>query len=212
MKERCRQICGDDVEHCFINNKKQIACIADIVINKVFGITSFIELVKQEKQNDKVNEYFNEILKKMQELIDWVKFLQIAHDLKTLISFPDETKIPEKRKEMRFPFPEIYQKYIVLKINISGLFVPVTLINFSQHGLQFKCHEPLDINSVRDCTFLTKHIIEKEVSFKVRVKHCEKHNEEFIIGGLIEEVSDGVSFNFFKSVHDYILEILLKQE
>ena len=183
-----------------------------MVINKVFGITSILELAKMESKEDAMNEYLNKALNQTQELVNWIKFLQIAHDLKTFISLPGETQAYERRREMRFPLPEIYQKYIILKINISGIFVPVILANFSQHGLQFICSQPLEADSVKDCVLVTSQTIGRQVYFKARVRHCAKQNEEYIVGAQIEEISDSASFDFFTSVHDYILEVLIKQE
>ncbi len=200
------------VSNCFINNKKQIACIADMVINKVFGISSVVEIALKENLKEDIVERLDLALKETQELIDWIKFLQIANDLKTLISASEANREKEQRTEMRFPLPEIYRQYIALKINTFGVYNPVTLLNFSRSGLQFKSLFPLEINSVRECILVTSHIISKEVSFTIITRHCIKDNSGYIIGGQIEKVSDSTSFDFFKNIYDYVIEILQKQQ
>ncbi|MBI4837710.1 MAG: hypothetical protein HY806_00860 [Nitrospirae bacterium] len=212
MKERCRQICGDDVSNCFINNKKQIACIADMVINKVFGISSVVEIALKENLKEDIVERLDLALKETQELIDWIKFLQIANDLKTLISASELNHEAEKRSEMRFPLPEIYKQYLALKINTFGVYNQVTLLNFSRSGLRFKSLFPLETNSVKECILVTSHIISKEVSFNVIIRHCIKDSGGYIVGGQIEKVSDSTSFDFFKSIYDYAIDILRKQQ
>ncbi len=210
MKDRCKRICGSESEHCFIDNKKQVACIADMVSNKVAGVLAVIELTAGEDDKNKIIANLNKIMKAVDELDSWVKFLQIVHDLRELNALLSEDGINEKRKEIRYPFPEFYQKYIVLKVWTSGFFVECRLKDFSASGLQFKCPEPIDIDSVKECTLSTNHIIKKSVSFKIRVRHCKKLNGEFLIGSRIKKVSDSMSFNFFRNVYDFIAEPLQK--
>ncbi|MCL4476778.1 MAG: PilZ domain-containing protein [Nitrospirae bacterium] len=211
MHERCRRICGDDKERCFIGNKKQIDCIADMVINKVFGISSIIEISMGESAPEKIRENLSHAVRTMDELILWVKFLQIAHDLRELSSLSYESGVHEKRRELRFPLPGIHQKYILMKVKIADSFVPVVIKNFSPHGIQFTCPEPLVPDTVRDCILLSTHGIKKEVSFKVKVRYCTKQGPAFVVGVQTEDISDKVSFNFFKSVHDFIMQIPTKE-
>lgn len=183
-----------------------------MVINKVSGIKEIIEITLADNQHEKITENLTEALKSINELTNWVKFLQIAHDLRLLSSLSYGNKTHEKRKEIRYPLPEIYQKHISLKINVSGSWVPVLLTNFSQRGVQFKCPEPLDSGAVYECVLFTVHRINKAVSFKARIKYCTKHEREFVIGATIEEIADAISFNFFEDVYNFIMEITLQEE
>jgi hypothetical protein len=211
MHERCRRICGDDREHCFIGNSKQIECIADMVINKVFGISSVIEMSREESAPEKIREALSQAVRTVDELITWVKYLQIAHDLRELSSLSYESGVDEKRTEVRFPLPGIHQNYVGMKVKIVDSFVPVTIANFSPHGIQFTCPEPLVPDTVRDCILLSPQGTGREVFFRVKVKYCVRRGSECLVGVRTEDISDKVSFNFFKSVHDFIMQIPRKE-
>jgi hypothetical protein len=183
-----------------------------MVINKISGILAIVESEAEKNQRDETRQFFDEALRNIRELINWVKFLQIAHDLRVPSLLAYETKIPEKRKQTRYPLPEVYRKYVVMKINIAGSFVPVLLTNFSQHGMQFKSPEPLAIESIRECALLATHIAEKEVIFKVRIKYCARDNGEYSIGAEIEEISDSITFDFFNNVYDVMVEMVMNSE
>ncbi len=211
MHERCERICGGHKEQCFIGNKKQVECVADMVINKVFGISSIIEMAMGESNPEKIRENLSHAFRTVNELVTWVKYLQISHDLLVLSSLSRESAIHEKRTEIRFPLTEIHQKYIMMKVKIADSFVPVGITNFSAHGIQFTCPEPLAPGTVKDCILLSTRVIEKEVSFRVKVKYCTKQGAAFIAGVRTESVSDTVFFDFFRSVHELIMQVLSRE-
>ncbi|MGD0887375.1 MAG: PilZ domain-containing protein [Thermodesulfovibrionales bacterium] len=212
LSERCRRICGTMSEDCFIKNQNQILCLSDMVINKISGILVIVESAAEKNQRDESRQFFDEALRNMRELLNWVKFLQVAHDLRVPSLLAYETNVPEKRKQTRYPLPEVYHKYIVMKINISGSFVSVLLTNFSQGGMQFKSPEPLDIDAIKECLLHTTHMAEKEAFFTVRIKYCANHNGEYLIGAEIEEISDSITFDFFNNVYDFMVEMMMKAE
>jgi hypothetical protein len=211
LHERCKRICGDDKEHCFIGNKKQVECIADMVINKMFGVSSLISISMTESDPEKMREKLSFAVKTMDELITWVKFLQIAGDLRELSALSFGEGVSEKRQETRYPLPEKYREYLLMKVKVGGSFVPVSITNFSRHGIRFICPEPLAPGSVADCVLLSCHRIRKEVSFSVRVKHCSRQGTAFIAGVQTEDISDEDSFDFFRSVHDLIMQTVSKE-
>ena len=215
MIERCKRICGG-VSDCCITNSKQAACISDMVINKVSGIKLLIEeLALAESGRDELKEKLAIALKNIDELTNWVKFLQIVHDLRLLGSLSPADNPSEKRKESRYPLPAAYQNYLRLKIHAGASWTPAHLLNFSRYGMQFRYACPLDLNEVHQCVLSTARSFRNAVSFKARVSNCRRQNEEFIIGATIEEVEDSGIFNFFESAYNLVMEIcrdLAKQE
>lgn len=118
-------------------------------------------------------------------------------------------EMPERRKETRYPVPEIYRHYITLKIkpNIDN-FIPVVLLDFSHHGVKLKSPIYMDNDSVFECLISVPVSLTREIEFKAKVRYCTEDNvsEEFIVGAEIIEIPNGLWFNVFKKVHDFILE------
>lgn len=206
LDDRCKRICGDTKEDCFIKNREQLSCIADMVLNKVSGVCAFIESAAAENRDIKNAAFFDEALKNIHELVNWIKFLQISSDLRTLRSMIYETRDPEARRETRYPVPEIYQKFISMKVGGSDSLMTVTLSNFSRQGLQFNCPEPLETGSLKEVRLLTSPASAHEVALKVSIRYCNKNDGGYTVGGRIEESPDGVIIDFFKNVHDLILD------
>ncbi len=202
MKTRCQIICGSNRDHCFIKNQRQLACIADMIINKVSGISLIIDMARHERNSEKILEILNEASKDVNEIISWVQYLQIAHDLIELSSQFGKVREQEMRRETRYPLPEIYQKYIVITMNLSGSLLPVLITNYSQNGVQFISSEPISVNSVIECILSDRQAIGKGNSFRVNVRYCNKHNDkDFILGARIEDPLD-----IFRSIHDLALK------
>ncbi len=210
MQKRCAKICGDDPEHCFINNKKQIECIADMVTNKVFTIALLLDLAKKEDAKDVLQEYINQALSASSKLLNWIKYLQIIRDIKMLVPL-SENDMAELRKEERYPFPEGYQQHIKLVIHKGDFSTEGVLLDFSPHGLRFRSPQPLDKNFSYLCTLSTVHSVKKSVSFEIIIKHCEESNDTFTVGASIGEIRDALAFDFFESVLEFIRESLPKQ-
>jgi hypothetical protein len=205
--ERCRRICGNFSDKCFIKNGEQVACIADIIINKASVSLLGLEQVQGETGLSK-SAYTNLELsiKAINELVNWVKFLQLSHDLRELVTISHEDA-PGKRSETRYPLPEVYQQYISTHIKVSDSYLPVLLLNFSQSGLQFKSPVEVSNNAVVECILTTSHAIRKKVHFKAVCKYCTSLiNGEFVVGAKILEVSDNLIFNFFLDVYEFINE------
>lgn len=203
LKDRCRQICGDEAQNCFVGNKRQIDCIADMVINKVSVSKAMIESALLNVPEGDSREYLDLALSSMADLSNWIKFLQVAHDLRELSAAAIEGA-PERRAEARFPLPGIYRKYIGMTLYLSGASIEVELVDFSQRGMRFNCPVRLDMDSTVEGQLYTDHVIKKEVSFKLKVRHCKRAGESFSAGGRILEVSDAPSFNFFNNVFELL--------
>lgn len=114
--------------------------------------------------------------------------------------------LSERRKEKRYTVPDIYQKYIELKIEIAGDYIQANLLDLSEHGIKIKSPVPLEAGSLRECTLAIPKSLSREIAFTARIRHCFEQSGEFIAGAEIEEVEDTVWFRIFKKVHDFISE------
>lgn len=112
----------------------------------------------------------------------------------------------ERRKEKRHPVPHIYQKYIGLRIKHNEDFLPVGLLDLSEHGVRIKSPVKFSAGSVIECIVSIPESLTKEVAFKAKIRHWLKEDDSFILGAEIEEVEDRVWFRVFRKVHDFISE------
>lgn len=113
----------------------------------------------------------------------------------------------ERRKETRYPVPEIYRQYIIFKLKKNDVFIQVALLDFSRHGIRLKSPFPIENNSILGCLISVPASLKREVEFKARVRHCiaDDTSSDFIIGAEIEEIPDNLWFHVFEKVHDFIL-------
>ena len=115
----------------------------------------------------------------------------------------------ERRKEERHVVPEIYGKYITLKVrNVSGDFVDAQLFNFTPSGLRIKSRYELPLDSIIECMVSVPKSLTKQISFTGRVKYCilEEPMGNYLIGVEIIETRDKVWFDLFSKIHDFIKE------
>lgn len=112
----------------------------------------------------------------------------------------------ERRKEQRHSLPDIYHKYVDLKVRVGKEFVPVTLLDFSRNGIRTKGYLDLAEGSLEEFIISAPRSITKEVGFKARVRYCFSDNNAYVMGAEIEEVDDEVWFRIFEKVHDFILK------
>lgn len=76
FNERCHRICGTGSALCFRNNKKQISCISDMVINKICALKTIVDMANEDKQCEKIDEYLDMASENVNELINWIRYLQ----------------------------------------------------------------------------------------------------------------------------------------
>lgn len=203
MEKRCRDICGDDVRHCFIDNQKQIDCIADMVLNKVFAVSLCIEPVLNDAGGDKNRQCLEQAMHALNELTSWIKYLQVAKDIRLLASV-SEDRMSDRRRESRYPMPEIYQRHLKFLVAVSEIFIPARLVNFSRHGLSFVSADELSVGSSHRCMISTVQTIRKETSFNIRVRHCSAHADGYMVGAEIDGIPDSLSFDFFENIVSFI--------
>lgn len=207
-KERCRRICGDEIRDCFMGNKRQLDCIADMVVNKISNTKGFIESAMGNDPKGKLARNLDSAVISLNELLNWVKFLQISHDLKGLSLLSSRAATPERRKEVRYAVAKNYSSLLSVHINLSDSKVAVTLTDFSQRGMQFISPSALEMDSTVDGTLSSAGPRGKKVvTFKLRIRHCIKDEQRYIVGGRILEIFDASTFNFFENIFDFISQI-----
>ena len=115
----------------------------------------------------------------------------------------------ERRKAERSVVPEIYRKYITLKVRkASGDFAPMELLDFSPKGIRMKSSHEISVNSAIECLISAPKSITKEVPFIGKIKYCIQNELEgdYLMGAEIIETSDRLGFEIFSEVHDFIKE------
>jgi hypothetical protein len=115
----------------------------------------------------------------------------------------------ERRKGERYVVPEIYRKYITLKVRkASGEFVPMELLDFSPKGIRMKSPYEISVDSVIECLVSAPKSITKEVPFIGKIKYCiqDELEGDYLMGAEIIETSDRPGFEIFSEVHDFIKE------
>jgi len=115
----------------------------------------------------------------------------------------------ERREEKRQVVPEIYRKYITLKVRgTSGEFDPVKLLDFSPRGIRMKSSNEIPVDSLIECLISAPQSITKEIPFIAVVRHCiqDELEEDYLMGAEIIETSDRSGFEIFSDVHDFIKE------
>lgn len=112
----------------------------------------------------------------------------------------------ERRKEKRYPVPDIYRKYIEIRVKVFQDFIEVALLDFSEHGIRIKSPVPFAVGELKECIVSIPRSLTRDIAFKSRIRHCYEETDGFIVGAKIEEVENEVWFRIFKRVHDFISE------
>ena len=115
----------------------------------------------------------------------------------------------DRRKGERHVVPEIYRKYILLKVRkASGEFVPVELLDFSPKGIRMKSSYGISVDSAIECLISAPKSITKEIPFVGKIKYCiqDELEGDYLMGAEIIETSDRPGFEIFSEVHDFIRE------
>ena len=115
----------------------------------------------------------------------------------------------ERREEERHVVPEIYRKYITLKVRgASGEFMPVKLLDFSPKGIRMKSSYGIPVHSAIECLISAPQSITKEIPFIGEIKYCiqDEVEEDYLMGAEIIETTDRLGFEIFSEVHDFMKE------
>jgi len=157
---------------------------------------------------DDMRQNITEALGISRNLIDWVKYLQITHDIRQIRPVSQDEVYSENRAEQRFAFPEVYEQYIQLHLQGQDSEIRAQLVNFSRNGLQFKSPAIFGLNELIEGTLRTRHLVGKTVQFKATARYVLQRGEECITGAKVLEVSDSGDFDFFRSVHEFLLDFI----
>ncbi len=91
----------------------------------------------------------------------------------------------ERRNEERHAVPKIYRKYVTFKARAdSGEFVPMKLLDFSDHGIRMKSPHGLSVDSRIECVIAAPKSFSKEILFVGKIKYCiqDASGGGFVIG------------------------------
>jgi PilZ domain len=113
----------------------------------------------------------------------------------------------ERRKEPRYPIPEIYQKDITLKINLGpDKFVPAKVLNVSLSGIKIGDQVELAVGSVIDCSIYIPKLFTQEALFSAKVSYCieDKDLKYYFIGAETSKGGGESWVKIFFKVHDFI--------
>jgi hypothetical protein len=211
LHERCLRLCGKDAQSCFMNNAGQLTCLSDMLINKAYGLSSIMEMIQSEDNSESTRELIDESIGITEEIINWVKYLQVTRDLKQTIHCALDSSQSNKRKELRFPFPESLRKQITFRAMCEEQMQEVQLVNFSKSGLQFVCSNPVKEGSGVEAE-LTAVTPNKTLKLNATVKYVMEQDESFVVGTSIEDVSNRSDFNFFRGVMEFITATVTNRE
>jgi hypothetical protein len=210
VEDRCKRICGETREHCYVNSRQQLNCIADLVINKTASISMLLGFSLDEQDKEAANENLRESISISNELSNWVKYLRIVKDLRDLSSLVLDSDSAEKRTEIRYPMPGGYETQVAMTIALPDSEVQCVIVNFSQSGAQLRCPKALDIDSLAECIIKLPPPYNNEMPCRARIKYCGKSDGDYIIGARIDEVSGSRSFNFFEKIINLLLQTAIE--
>ncbi len=114
-------------------------------------------------------------------------------------------ELNKKRRENRYDIPDACQQYIKLWVKSGNKVVPAILGNFSRSGILFECPLPLSKGTHTECIISILLLFSREISFGIEVRYCYEDNGSYIMGASIDTISDGIWFDVFVEVHDFIV-------
>ncbi len=121
----------------------------------------------------------------------------------------------ERRKEIRYTIPEIYQTYMKLRIKVdTGEFLPALLVNVSLRGIKIRSFSELAVGSVTDCLISMPGSLAEEIPFSTEIHYCyeDKQSAGFLVGAEIIQTSERLWVKAFFRIHDFIDESLRVQK
>jgi hypothetical protein len=209
MLERCKKICGESPESCIVESKEQVICIADMVLNKITGLEGFLEFALDETDIDKVREHIGNAKKLLEDLTEWVRFLQISYDLRKLDDLSEDAR--DRRRFKRYPLPEIYQSLINILVFRKQGPVKIKIINFSKKGILFLSPLPFERDSnIEGVVSITAgDTTTKEYSFRAKVIYCTKTDEGYKAGVELQELSKTAEVDFFRIIYNLVFQHLI---
>jgi hypothetical protein len=120
-----------------------------------------------------------------------------------------KVSMSEKRKEKRYIIPEIYRKYVTLRIRKDpDGFQPVDLLDFSLEGIKIRNPSSLPMDSSIECIISIPKSLSKKIPFKARIRYCiqEEGDENYLIGAEVIQSGKNLWLEIFSKTHDFIKE------
>ena len=130
--------------------------------------------------------------------------IQSLSELPLLLNNP--TQLLDRRNEPRRKVPTAYQEYIEIKVKIADEYIPIKLLDYSEHGIKIECPVPFDPDTERLCTIGLPRSISKEIPMTLLIRHCTEKNEKYFIGTQIKEVGNELWFKVFNKTLEFIAE------
>lgn len=203
MIDRCQRICGSAEGTCFVNNRDQLKCIADMVINKTAGITMTLDFLMMESDPQMLKEGIHDSIRAANELANWIKYMQLVQDLRQMSSLVLDSDQREKRKEIRYPVPERFES-LKVRVVFDGAESEGKLENFSSSGLRFTSNKPIKPGTRMQVIVIGA---SSSVSLAAEARYCgDPGKPKFAIGALIEPDPCGGSVNFFNDAYRLLME------
>lgn len=113
----------------------------------------------------------------------------------------------ERRRDERYPVPEVSRDYIEMAVGLRGEHVSASLLDFSRGGIRFKSLIPIDSGETLECVISVPQSLTHSVRFKARVKHCIGMDvANYVVGAEIVDVIDKVWFRVFEKIYEFIME------
>ena len=119
-----------------------------------------------------------------------------------------KANITEKRKDLRYAIPRMYQKFITLKIKKGPAeTIPAKVLDVSLGGLKIGGDQiKLRVGSVIDCSIFIPKVLPGEAHFSAKVQYCieEKGRRYYFIGAETVQSSEESWVKIFFRIHDFI--------
>jgi len=202
--DRCRRICGEARDDCFINSRKKINCIADMVVNKTAVMSISLGALMKSNDPEIMKKKAEGAMRNAAELSNWIKYLQMVPDLQALSSLVLDAVSEEKRMEIRYPLPAEDEGKI--RVVLPGGQEAV-LADFSQSGLGMVSAEQLGNGSEQHCRLTSDATGPHMDVFSAKVMYSVPSGGGYVTGMRIGGVMGQGAFNFFNMVNQLLLDI-----
>jgi hypothetical protein len=118
-----------------------------------------------------------------------------------------EGYLAERRRDRRYPVPDIYRKYIRVEIKREGGALPAEALGISERGLKLRTDIRLEPGSTFQCVLSAPKSLQREIEATIKVKHCIEDEEGgHVVGAEIEKVESEIWFKVLKNILRFIAE------
>lgn len=209
MYDRCKRLCKDFRDDCFIKNPRQVVCIADMVINKITGISALLQLLMKKETSPENLKLIEKADMEIKGLVDWIRFLELAGDIREFIKARPEERPDEKRSEPRFPVTDTLRDIMKMSVQVDDKNSDVEIINISNKGILFRSRQEFEPGErILSTLKFIKNPIRERV-FYLTVRHSTKKGEHFLTGAEVDR-DEATYFSIFQSVYEYVEEMVFK--